>query len=464
MQKNIFKKIISFSFLILFLISFVLPIYTKAQLLNLNPNNPTSQPLICFSTQYDPNDTTSSIMIFPTGRWYFKVSPSDVSLKKYNGPFDDQAACQKGLRDRYYYETITPTDESNEKTKLDYYPLAPLPGVGETCEKDVNKRTICVKTDPASGGFAKYLNVMIQIFIGLAAVLSMIMIVMGGIEYMTSELVSTKQAGKDRIRNAVLGLILALGSYAILNTLNPDLLDVSLSNVREVEVTIEGSAHMEQVIQDLPNNKTFKKSKDYETIKTLVGSKYNHCIVQAIMQIEGGNRKSQTIGHDENVTRIKTNSRKPFIDSGVKFSGTPFTKGSNVQNDDIKGYESLDPNDINLSLDTRFSHSIGSFGATFFTNKNNSECSKPGKHSILCLVLTDGSTLTPKEMYNNTNNANINWAINFAKKGLDKCKDPLKVFYFWAASGGCVATGNLAYDQVALQKKSLYDQCVAQDK
>ena len=67
-------------------------------------------------------------------------------------------------------------------------------------------------------------------------------------------------------------------------------------------------------------------------------------------------------------------------------------------------------------------------------------------------------------MYNNTNNANINWAINFAKKGLDKCKDPLKVFYFWAASGGCVATGNLAYDQVALQKKSLYDQCVAQDK
>jgi len=138
--------------------------------------------------------------------------------------------------------TITTTGISNEKTKLDYYPLAPLPGVGEeNCAKDVNDRTICVKTDPASGGFAKYLNMIIQIIIGIVAVLSMIMIVMGGIEYMTSELVSSKQAGKDRILNAILGLILALGSYAILNTLNPDLLDVSLSNVGEVTIVDKGN-------------------------------------------------------------------------------------------------------------------------------------------------------------------------------------------------------------------------------
>jgi hypothetical protein len=59
---------------------------------------------------------------------------------------------------------------------------------------------------------------------------------------MTSELVSGKQAGKQRILNAILGLVLALGSYAILNTLNPDLLNVSLSNLPVATITINGES------------------------------------------------------------------------------------------------------------------------------------------------------------------------------------------------------------------------------
>ena len=52
------------------------------------------------------------------------------------------------------------------------------------------------------------------------------MIVMGGMEYMTSELVHSKEAGKEKIVHALLGLVIALGAWALLNTINPNLLNL----------------------------------------------------------------------------------------------------------------------------------------------------------------------------------------------------------------------------------------------
>lgn len=87
-----------------------------------------------------------------------------------------------------------------------------------------------------------YLNLMIKIIIGLCAVLAMVMIFLGGIEYMTSEVISSKEHGKERIRNAILGLLVALGSYAILNTINPTLLstNINLPDVTLTDKTIVG--------------------------------------------------------------------------------------------------------------------------------------------------------------------------------------------------------------------------------
>ncbi|MSU44746.1 hypothetical protein EXS45_01010 [Candidatus Nomurabacteria bacterium] len=114
---------------------------------------------------------------------------------------------------------ISPVNIITAKTPLtNYQLLAPLPGAGGTPLKEVNPRE----------GLGNYLNLMIKIFIGLCAVLSVVMIVIGGIEYMTSELISSKEAGKERIRNALLGLLIALGAYALLFTINPDLLKSDL--------------------------------------------------------------------------------------------------------------------------------------------------------------------------------------------------------------------------------------------
>ena len=71
-----------------------------------------------------------------------------------------------------------------------------------------------------------------------SAVLAMVMIVIGGIEYMTSELVSSKKAGIERITNAILGLLIALTAFLILNTINPNLLNVCLDQLPEARVTV----------------------------------------------------------------------------------------------------------------------------------------------------------------------------------------------------------------------------------
>ncbi len=104
----------------------------------------------------------------------------------------------------------TPTATEGGNSELNYKLLEPIENISSF--------------DASNSSFANYLNTMIKIFIGLCAVLAMVMIVVGGLEYMTTELISHKDEGKKRITEALFGLLLALGAYMILNTINPDLL------------------------------------------------------------------------------------------------------------------------------------------------------------------------------------------------------------------------------------------------
>ncbi|MFA5792020.1 MAG: D-alanyl-D-alanine carboxypeptidase family protein [Candidatus Paceibacterota bacterium] len=116
-----------------------------------------------------------------------------------------------------------------------YYTLAPLPcDSGEGCE-DGQLKTF----DPTqTNNLGAYLNIMIKIFIGLCAILAVIMIVIGGIEYMTSELPGNKEHGKERITGAIFGLVLALGSWTILYQINPDILNTELKSLEAVTVEV----------------------------------------------------------------------------------------------------------------------------------------------------------------------------------------------------------------------------------
>ncbi len=67
-----------------------------------------------------------------------------------------------------------------------------------------------------------------QFGLAIAAALAVIMIVWGGVEIMLSESVTKKDDGKNRIKDAIWGLILALVSWLILYTINPDILNFKL--------------------------------------------------------------------------------------------------------------------------------------------------------------------------------------------------------------------------------------------
>ena len=74
------------------------------------------------------------------------------------------------------------------------------------------------------GGF---LSQAFQFGLAIAAALAVIMIVWGGVEIMLSESVFKKEDGKKKIQDAIWGLLLALVSWLILYTINPNILDWS---------------------------------------------------------------------------------------------------------------------------------------------------------------------------------------------------------------------------------------------
>lgn len=78
--------------------------------------------------------------------------------------------------------------------------------------------------EPISAG--SYLASIYQTGIAIAGVLAVLMIVVGGVQYISSGISpSAKEDAKSRITSALLGLLLALISWIILNTINPTLLN-----------------------------------------------------------------------------------------------------------------------------------------------------------------------------------------------------------------------------------------------
>ena len=121
-------------------------------------------------------------------------------------------------------QTSTPTGNYNLLAPL------PCPDGATGCTPDANGNPVLSTYNPTdTNSIGGYLNLMIKIFIGICAVLAVVMIVMGGVEYMTSELIGNKEAGKNKIRNAIFGLLLALGAWTILNQINPKILNTDLS-------------------------------------------------------------------------------------------------------------------------------------------------------------------------------------------------------------------------------------------
>jgi len=72
--------------------------------------------------------------------------------------------------------------------------------------------------------FPTYLGNIFRILVGITGFLAVVMIVICGIQLMTSESVGAKDEAKKCISSSLFGVLLAISSWVILNTINPDLI------------------------------------------------------------------------------------------------------------------------------------------------------------------------------------------------------------------------------------------------
>lgn len=100
----------------------------------------------------------------------------------------------------------------------EYQLMAPLPFSTGSAEPQPGDTTT----------FSTYLEGMYQFFFAAAGILAVVMIILGGFQYATTDALQDKEDGRTRIRNAIIGLLLALGTWVILNTINPELLKFDL--------------------------------------------------------------------------------------------------------------------------------------------------------------------------------------------------------------------------------------------
>jgi hypothetical protein len=140
----------------------------------------------------------------------------------------------------------------------EYCALAPPPGIGTVDEAGNYTGKISLTECYVDGvkiegdGFGCYLNNMLRLIMGIIIILSVVFLIIAGLESLTSMSGEKKTSWKGRAQGAVLGLIIALSSYLILNTISPTLvnLGVSLPTI-ELDENPDGPSSTTQVTSSL---------------------------------------------------------------------------------------------------------------------------------------------------------------------------------------------------------------------
>lgn len=130
-----------------------------------------------------------------------------------------------------------------------YTLLEPLPCIPSPAAKDINGNTIegsavtCSKPGALQEtvNFKFYIQYMFNLFIAIAAGAAVFMIVYGGLKYMSTDSWNGKAEGIEKMKNALLGLLLVLTSYIILRTIDPRLVAIPTTLVPALNIKYENA-------------------------------------------------------------------------------------------------------------------------------------------------------------------------------------------------------------------------------
>ena len=159
------------------------------------------------------------------------------------------------------------------KNSTIYNLLAPIGGI--TCMDSSGQDTKCISND-----IGKYLNIIFKLAIGICAALAVIMLIINGVKYMGDESVFGKTESKKSMFSAIVGLLIALGAWALLNTINPALTGQNGLSISSADAEIAGDTDVPTIFnkntlptgiicdggkQNIPNiAKSFAKKMTYE--------------------------------------------------------------------------------------------------------------------------------------------------------------------------------------------------------
>jgi hypothetical protein len=100
-----------------------------------------------------------------------------------------------------------------------------LPGV---ILAQTNLINLPIRPQAGENGFTSYINLLYALSISAAALLAVIKIIIAGVKYMLTDVVTSKGAAIQDIKGALLGLLLIIGAVLILTVINPQLLRTTL--------------------------------------------------------------------------------------------------------------------------------------------------------------------------------------------------------------------------------------------
>ncbi len=121
----------------------------------------------------------------------------------------------------------------------DFVPLVGIPFV-ETTE---------VSSLPA------YANALYIAAISLGAVIAVLKIIFAGIKYMLSDVITDKSKAKQDIRGALIGLIIMIGAVLILNTINPQITQLTALDLEDLSVEGGGGQTIKDKTAEMCNSK-----------------------------------------------------------------------------------------------------------------------------------------------------------------------------------------------------------------
>jgi hypothetical protein len=138
-----------------------------------------------------------------------------------------------------------------------------------------------------TGDFNDYINAVYLMFISIAALIAVVKIIIAGVKYMFTDIVTQKGEAKRDIQGALLGLLVVLSAVIVLSIINPDLTTFDPDIVR--------NEAREGIAQSVANGTSGFTAQDITTIEQVCAEGLVSCDIQACDALDFGDEGSTFI-------------------------------------------------------------------------------------------------------------------------------------------------------------------------